>query len=483
MRHRIPPVRPRRRWGAVGAVASLLVASMTTGAVSASASPVEGIGIDNALHAQLADGAGEFFVYLTETADLSGAAALESRVDRATHVFEQLTSHAEATQADLRADLEARGVDHTPFWISNTILVAGDQALAEELAARPDVSAVAAPDEMELFEVEPVNTISQFLEWGVADVGADHVWNVFGTRGKGIVVASIDTGVQFDHPALVTQYRGNFGGGTFDHNYHWHDPSSICPAPAPCDNNGHGTHVTGTMVGDDGGTNQIGVAPDAQWIAAKGCEFSSCSQAALLSSGQWMLAPTDLNGQHPAPDMAPHVVNNSWGGPSGNPWYNNIIDAWVNAGIFPVFAAGNSGGTCGSASSPGDYVNAYAVGAHNINHQIAPFSGRGVSQMDGVTVKPNITAPGVSVRSSIPGGGYGTFSGTSMAAPHVAGAVALVWSDQPRFLGRVAFTRHILDATAFSVNDLTCGGTPANNNVWGQGRLDAFQAVWLARTI
>ena len=131
------------------------------------------------------------------------------------------------------------------------------------------------------------------------------------------MVANIDTGVQYNHPALVNQYRGNLGGASFDHNYNWFDPSSVCPSPVPCDNNNHGTHTMGTMVGDDGGTNQIGVAPGARWIAAKGCETNNCSDAALLASAQWILAPTDLNGSNPRPDLRPDIVNNSWGGGGG----------------------------------------------------------------------------------------------------------------------------------------------------------------------
>jgi subtilisin family serine protease len=323
------------------------------------------------------------------------------------------------------------------------------------------------------------------IEWNIADIGADHAWNVFGAFGGRITVASIDTGVDFQHPALIKQYRGTLNNGTFNHNYNWFDPAAVCPAAQPCDNNGHGTHVTGTMVGDDGAGNQIGVAPRARWIAAKGCESASCSLASLLASGQWMLAPTDLNGLNPDPLRAPHVVNNSWGGPGGDLFYQGIINAWVAAGIFPVFAAGNAGSLgCGSASSPGDNVPAYAVGAYDIGHAIAPFSGRGPSAVDGVTVKPNVTAPGVNIRSSLPGGAYGAFNGTSMAAPHVAGTVALIWGAAPAAtLGDVPLTRKILDATAINVSDLTCGGVPANNNVWGQGRLDAFTAVWLATTL
>ena len=156
-----------------------------------------------------------------------------------------------------------------------------------------------------------------------------------GDKGAGTVVANIDTGVQYNHPALVNQYRGNLGGGNFDHNYNWWDPSHVCSNNTPCDNVGHGSHTMGTMVGLDG-------APAAKWIAAKGCETNSCSDTALTSSAQFVTAPTDLNGNNPDPSKRPDVVNNSWSGGGGNSWYQAYVTAWVAAGIFPQFANGNS---------------------------------------------------------------------------------------------------------------------------------------------
>src|SRR5262249_44865187 len=146
------------------------------------------------------------------------------------------------------------------------------------------------------------------------------------------------------------------------------------PSLAPCDNNGHGTHTMGTMVGGDNGANQIGVAPGAQWITAKGCESSSCSSSSLLAAGQWMLAPTDLNGQNPRPDLRPNIVSNSWGSDSGtDTFYRVIVQAWVNAGIFPVFAIGNSGPSCSTADAPGTYPESFGIGATDISDNIASF--------------------------------------------------------------------------------------------------------------
>jgi subtilisin family serine protease len=452
---------------AVGAAAALVTTMVAGGASGASAGTEPSAQIDGTVLAELAaNGTAEFFVYFDERPSLAAAATISDRTSRTQFVYDTLTTAAAASQAGVTALLRAHGADFTSFWITNAILVQGDHALLQRLAAHPGVSAIGPNETVPLI---------QAVEWGVANINADQVWSQFGVTGEGIVVATIDTGVHFTHPALVNQYRGNLGG-SFDHNYNWFDPAGICSPGVPCDNNGHGTHVTGTMVGDDGGTNQIGVAPGAKWIAAKGCESNSCSQSSLLASGQWMVAPTQTNGQNPDPSKAPHIVNNSWGGPGGNTWYAGIVDSWVAAGIFPMFSNGNSGPACGTAGSPGDYPQSYGVGAYSITNTIASFSSRGPSQVNG-GIKPNISAPGVSVRSSVPTSGYSNFSGTSMASPHASGTVALVWSANSDFIGDISATRTVLDTTARDVSDLQCGGTADNNNVWGQGRIDALAAV------
>ncbi len=430
-------------------------------------------------------GEATYWVILREKADLRPAYAMTNWEARGRFVFERLRAVANTSQAGLRAWLRSRGVAHRPFWILNAIKVTAGKAILQELAARPEVAQIVADGAYQIPNPIPGKPEPgvQTVEWNIDRIRAPEVWSTFGVRGEGIVVANIDTGVEFFHSALVNQYRGNQGGGVFDHNYSWFDPSQICGSPSliPCDNVGHGTHTMGTMVGDDGdpGQNQIGVAPHARWIAAKGCETNSCSFDALLASGQWVLAPTDLNGQNPRPDLRPHVVNNSWGGGPGDPFYQATVDAWIASGIFPQFSNGNSGPSCDSSGSPGDYVQAYSAGAFDINNNIAFFSSRGPSFFEG-ELKPNVAAPGVDVRSSVPGDSYAFFSGTSMASPHVVGTVALMWSAAPAIIGDIAATRALLDQTAVDTEDLSCGGTAQDNNVWGEGRLDAFAAVDLS---
>ena len=209
---------------------------------------------------------------------------------------------------------------------------------------------------------------------------------------------------------------------------------------------------------------------------AKGC----CLDTALISSGQWILAPTDLNGQNPRPDLRPDIVNNSWGGGSGDPFFQPEVQAWIAAGIFPAFSNGNSGPACGTAGSPGDLPETYAAGAFDQNGNIAGFSSRGPSAFGGI-IKPNIAAPGVNVRSSTSGGDgtYGLLSGTSMASPHVAGTVALIWSISPELRGNIPATEAVLNQTAVDTAG-PCGGTTGNNNMWGEGKLDALAAVTAA---
>jgi Subtilase family/Malectin domain/Carboxypeptidase regulatory-like domain/Viral BACON domain len=429
-----------------------------------------------------ANGQTTFWAVLKQKANLNAANTIQNRTERGRFVYERLTSVAEESQSGLRGLLTKRGVTFQPFWIINAIRITAGQAVLEEVAAQPEVEKILAsrtyalPDPIKGKAEPTVNT----TEWNIDRINAPQVWSTFGDRGDGIVVANVDTGVQYDHPADVRQYRGNLGGGSFDHNYNWFDPSMVCGSPSlvPCDNNGHGTHTMGTMVGDDGdpGTNQIGVAPHARWIAAKGCETNSCSDFALLASGQFILAPTDLSGANPRPDLRPHIVNNSWGSGPGDPFYQATVDAWVASGIFPAFSNGNAGPGCDSAGSPGDFLNTYSAGAFDINNVIAGFSSRGPSFFGGET-KPNIAAPGVNVRSSVPFNSYAAFSGTSMASPHVAATVALMWSAAPVLIGDLAATRTLLDNTAIDTNDPQCGGTADDNNVWGEGRLDAFAAV------
>ena len=432
------------------------------------------------------NGATDFIVVMAEQADISAAYAIDDWNARGAFVFETLLETAERTQAGLRQQLAAQGLAYKPFVASNSLIVyEGDLGAASAVAARPDVAYIMANGSIELVEPDPLpETLTpSTLTWGVQAVKADDVWDTYGVTGAGIVVANVDTGVEWTHPALMTQYRGGAG----DHDYNWYMPTSGCAGETePCDNDGHGTHTMGTMVGstDPGdplnAVEGIGVAPGAQWIACKGCEAHGCSTEALLTCGDWILAPTDLDGLNPDPDKRPNVVNNSWGGGGGDFWYGGVVGAWRAAGIFPQFSAGNSGPNCSTTGSPGDYDQSFGAAALAEDLSIAGFSARGPAAVTG-NLQPNISAPGVNVRSSLPGGTYGSNQGTSMASPHVAGVVALVWSAQPELIGQIEDTFWLLGQTAEPLYTLQgCGGdtgTSHPNNTFGWGLVDALNAV------
>ncbi|OGO54079.1 MAG: hypothetical protein A2V85_12235 [Chloroflexi bacterium RBG_16_72_14] len=452
--------------------------------VAAVAAPIEAD-----LAAKLRAGAVDAFVVeFTDRADLKGAARIKDHAKRGQFVLDALRATALRSQQDARAIVKAtKGAKARSYWLTNVLVVEGDAKLAAKLARAPGVSLVRAPKSYPL--VEPVETGAAILaaagdpEWGVAKIRADEAW-AMGVLGSGVVVANIDTGVDYQHPALVNQYRGNVGDGTFDHNFNWWDPTGICGSE-PCDNVFHGTHTMGTMVGGDGPgpfTPDIGVAPGARWIAAKGCEFDWCTEEALLSSGQFVLAPTDLAGMNPDPSLRPDIVNNSWGGGPGDPFYLETVQAWRAAGIIPVFSSGNPGPFCGEGGSPGDFVESFSAGATDANDEIAEFSGRGPSVYG--KVNPDVSAPGVDVSSSVPGGGYESFSGTSMAAPHVTGTLALMLSAEPALRSNVAAAMDAVRITAVDRIDASCGGDEDGdpNNVYGDGRIDAFAAVELVAT-
>lgn len=368
---------------------------------------------------QAAPGAtAEMVIYLADQADLSAAASIPDWNKRGSAVVDTLTEHAAKTQAGLLAYLHAAGLQPTSFWIVNAVAVEGDLALARWAADQPDVALVAA-NEIHQMEAELTGEAvdANGPAWGISQILAPSTWADWGVRGSGIVVANIDTGVTYTHTALLQKYRGWSPGGV-DHNYNWFDPAGQPAQPAPIDQAGHGTHTMGTMVGGAaGGYTALGVAPDALWIAARGCVGIFCLDTALIAASQWLLAPTNLAGLNPRPDLRPHVINNSWGKSGEEDWYIGYVQAWNASGIFSVFSNGNNGSIfgCGSSGSPGQYAASFSVGATDMSDFIADFSSRGPTS-DG-RIKPEISAPGVSVPSTWSNGGVYSLSGTSMAAP------------------------------------------------------------------
>ncbi|GII91927.1 carboxypeptidase regulatory-like domain-containing protein [Sinosporangium siamense] len=468
------PLRWRALLTGTAAVLILLLA-LTLPAGVAQAAPDPGK-IDKTLAEALAKAPATFLVRLSGDAALASVSKATTKAAKGAEVLKAKSAHATTSQAPLRELLTAKKAEFTPYWIVNAVKVTGDAALAAEIAKLPGVESIqpdrALPNPMraaQSTEVPKVNAV----EWNIDRVGAPRVWSEFGTRGDGVVVANLGVGgVQYDHPALVTKYRGRKADGTFDHNHNWFDPTRACATAAPCDTfYAAGTRSMGVAVGGTA-ADAIGVAPGAKWIAVHPGTYTSH----LLAAAQWLLAPTDLDGRNPRPDLAPDVVNNTWSDWGIDSWSSPLIDAWIAAGIFPAFTSSTyTPHYCKTVHSPAAGANAYTVGLIDQADKAWANSSRGSGQND--EVKPNLTAPGLNVRTSTADGGYEVSGGDFAAVPHVSGAVALLWSAAPALKGDVAATRALLDGSAVDVPDITCGGTPAKNNVYGEGRLDVHAAV------
>jgi subtilisin family serine protease len=454
--------------------------------------------LEHTAHGQLA----EFQVVLAQQADLSAADQLPTKLDKGRYVYETLYTLAQTTQKPVIELLQARGAEYRAYYLVNLIWVKGNQALALELAARPDIARIDANPTLRLDlpasdpPASAVPLAPEAIEPGLTYVGAPTVWGM-GYMGQGIVVGGQDTGYRWTHATLKNKYRG-WNGTTADHNYNWHDSihsgGGTCGAdsPQPCDDYGHGTHTMGTMVGDDGATNQIGMAPNAKWIGCRNMDVGNGTPTTYLECFEFFLAPYPIGGT-PAqgnPAFAPDVTNNSWGCPtsegcnSGN-WatMQAAVAAQRAAGIMTVASAGNNGPACSTVNDPpGMFDEAYSVGAFSSGTgAIASFSSRGPVTADGSNrPKPDISAPGVSVRSATNSSdtAYGSNSGTSMAGPHVAGAVALLWSARPELVGQITQTEQILNDSAIHVSVTnTCSSNGWPNNVYGYGRLNILNAI------
>jgi subtilisin family serine protease len=447
----------------------------------------------------------EFIVTMDLRADLLPARRIAVKEEKTAFVVERLQRIAEASQASLIQRLEVAGAEFRSFWIANAIWVRGTPDLIDEIARREDVASVDANPKTP-HDGPAVRAASQgrAVEWNVNLVGADQVW-ALGYDGSGIVIGSQDTGFFWDHPALVSSYRG-WDGVTADHDYNWHDTitsdlftSPTCPAnaPAPCDDGflfPHGTYTMGIAVGDDGGANQIGVAPGARWMGCRNSDLGGGTPATYMECFQWLVSPTDLADLNPDPSMAPHVVNNSWAcipAEGCNPdTLHTTIDNVRAAGIVVVAAAGNDGADCETVDyPPAIYDASLTVGATDAADVIGAISSRGPVTIDGSgRLKPDLTAPGINVRSAVgiwdilQGGVYWDFlaaDGTSASAPHVAGAVALLLDARPDLIGQVDQIEDLLRATAIPYTSTQpCGGLGPDdspNHVYGHGRLDLVE--------
>ena len=424
------------------------------------------------------------FVIMKDQADLSDLPDIQDRDARLTEAYERLTSLANDSQAELRKIFDTFGVTYTPYYLQNAMEVRGGTLIRLFLMTRPEVDRIipsprlrAAPED------SPAPGISFAgdggVQWNIAMIGADKVWEEFGVQGEGIVVGQSDSGVDGNHPAIAEQYRGYNTGN----DYNWFDPWD--GTSSPNDEGGHGTHTMGTILGRGG----IGVAPKAQWIGCVNLDRNLANPALYLDCMQFMLAPFPIGGDpflEGDPTQAAYVLNNSWGCPDLEGCDLNALlfaaDNLRYAGIFVVVSTGNDGPNCETVESPLSlYDSVFSVGAIDQFGNMADFSSRGPVVVDGSgRIKPDIVAPGVDILSSLPEGTYGSNSGTSMAGPHLVGVVALIWSAQPELIGDIDATEQLIIDTAqpYTGNtSLGCftGDTPSN--AYGFGVVDVYEAV------
>ncbi|KON30917.1 hypothetical protein AC480_00085 [miscellaneous Crenarchaeota group archaeon SMTZ1-55] len=407
-------------------------------------------------------------------------ASKASKAERHLVVVEELKNVARSTQSRILRylwfqRLLGRVEFYRAFWIDNIVAVRATPRVIRRLATRPDVARISYDHPLELIdpvEVSPGPDVALGIENGIALTRAPELW-ANGIDGTGTLACHLDTGVDGHHPALESRWRG-LDLPPDEADEAWFDP--VTNTDFPFDAGSHGTHTMGTICGLDG-ANQIGMAPGAKWISAGVIDRVDIDTTVkdAIAAFQWAADP---DGDPGTIDDVPDVVSNSWGlipythgYPDCDPLFNAVIDNLELAGPVVVFAAGNEGS--GGLRIPADRittpVNTFAVGALNQDGtSIASFSSRGPSGCDNRTLKPEITAVGNNVRSCVPGGGYSTMSGTSMACPHVAGAVLLL--RQVKSEATVEEIKYALYLTAVDL------GHSGEDNTFGMGRIDVVEA-------
>ena len=446
-----------------------------------------------------------FLVVLASQVDTRAAAA-QSPSPAGPSVYTALSQVASATQPAVVSALRQFGAPAQTFTVVNLIATQGNRALVYAMAARPDVAYVTPDDSFQvpLEQVDPLAPVTasapQTVSWNLSLVHADSLW-AKSITGQGIVIAIADTGVAWTHPALKSHYRG-WDGSLESDSFNWWDAihtsitglHNICPysSPQPCDDYGHGTHVTGTALGQAAGSDPIGVAPGATWIACRNMDGGVGRPSTYIECLDFFLAPWDQNHANPDPTQRPDIVSNSYtcvpgAAPVGETCGLHDLQAAVtnlrNMGTFFASAAGNAGPACETVNQPpGLEQAAFSVGATaKFVTTIASFSSRGPVTIDGSGLrKPDLVAPGSSILSSWLNNNYVALDGTSMATPHVAGAVALLWSAFPELRGQVAITEVLLEQTAqHEKSTQRCGSDTVDsipNNVYGYGFLDILAA-------
>ena len=392
-----------------------------------------------------------------------------TRAQRRADLIRRLQARAQTGQKALRAMLRQAGAGKVrSLWLTNALALTADPALVLQMANFPGVASVTYDGVIHLPSVSPqaVTTAAAAPTWNVSAVHAPELW-AKGDTGQGVVVASLDTGVDVTHPDLESSWRGGS-----DSWYDPFDPSSVTPFDDSSE--GHGTAVMGVLVGGSSSGTAIGVAPGAKWIAAKIFDAQgNAPYSDIHAAFQWVLDPDG----DPATDDAPDIVNNSWGLDAPGQCLSEFktdIQNLRNAGIAVVFAAGNAGPGSGTSDSPANNPGSLAIGAVDQSNLVATFSSRGPSACDPSIPYPQLVAPGVHITSAVPrsldSSGYMLFAGTSFSAPEVSGVMALLLSDPALASTPVSTLQSALEQSA---TDLGAAG-PDNDS--GYGLVDALAA-------
>lgn len=346
------------------------------------------------------------------------------------------------------------------LWAANAVIVDADNDLLGEMANVSDIAHLSL-DRVIPLEKLPQNSGKEIMEegytYGLKTLGIDKIRASYGLSGKGVVVGILDSGIDAEHVDLAGKVKL------------WKDFAG--DSSTPLDKVAHGTHCAGTIAGGDASGKQIGVAPGAQLIVGRIFgDTGSASLSGILQAMNWI---SDPDGD-PNTNDAPRLISNSWGGRQGSMeseksmW--NLVQTWRSLNIVPVFAAGNDGPWPKTVGTPGGYPHSYAVGATDSRDQAARFSSRGPITWDGKDyIKPDISAPGVDIYSTVPGGKYRKMSGTSMACPHISGVIALMLEANPALT--VQKVEELLNTTAIDL------GEEGKDSVFGYGRADAFAVI------
>ncbi len=378
------------------------------------------------------------------------------------------------------------------FWITNAIVARVPGNALTRLASAPMVRKIIPNYVIELEEPEGVEEEQggRVSSWGISKIRAEKVW-AMGYTGAGVRVAVLDTGVDITHEAL----RGKMLTLDPDSPYYpggWMEfDTAGNPIPSvPHDTRGHGTHVSGTVLGGDGKDIVIGVAPGATLMHGLVLPYGRGTFAQIIGGIEWAVDPYYLDietGERVYTGKPAHIISMSFGARNyfGDEFLEPIKHALM-ANVIPVAAAGNSGP--GTIDNPGNIWGVFAIGATDENDEPAYFSGGMVVNWPNPPtdwpfnntyparyVKPDFSAPGVHITSCIPGGGYESWSGTSMATPHVSGVIALIlqatkwYETQPQDLPELVYK--VLKLSSIDL------GRPGQDTRYGWGRVDAYDAV------